>query len=111
MHLKTKYILRYNEVLMYNISLARPCTDDSDKYIAESSFSRPFSMKKLCQLLKKRVANLKCAEDLGVAKFEIDGKTVMIYRNGRIDMRSVKDAADAETIMEKTERLVAPAHE
>ncbi|ATZ61602.2 MAG: hypothetical protein BME93_06005 [Methanosarcinales archaeon Met12] len=96
---------------MYKISLARHCTDDPDKYIAESSFSRPFFMKKLCQLLKKRVANLKCAEDLGVAKFEIDGKTVMIYRNGRIDIRSVKNVADAEAIMEKTERLVATAYD
>ncbi len=96
---------------MYKISLARPCTDDPDKYIAESSFSKPFSMKKLCQLLKKRVANLKCVEDLGVAKFEIDGKTIMIYRNGGINIRSVKDVADAKIIMEKTERLVAPAHD
>lgn len=96
---------------MYEISLARPCTDDPDKYIAESSFSRPFSMKKLCLILKKRVAGLKCAEDLGVAKFEIDGKTVMLYRNGRIDIRSVKDTADAEAIMEKVEKMVAPVYE
>ncbi|MDI6888652.1 MAG: hypothetical protein QMC78_03000 [Methanocellales archaeon] len=93
------------------IKISRPCSEDPNEFIAEGSFGRSFSMRRLCSLLKKHVTDLKCSESLGVAKFEMDGRTVMLYRNGRIDIRRVKDLRDAKAIMTKIREMTNPAFE
>lgn len=105
---------REKECGSYEIKLARPCVDDPGKYIAESQYRREFSMEDLCTILQNKkergvVDDLKCSARLGVAKFEFEEKTVMLYRSGRIDIRKTTDVEDAKILMEKVEEMVKKA--
>lgn len=98
----------------YEIQLARPCVDEPGKYIAESQYSNSFMMDALCNILqtnleKENILELKCSERLGVARFELDGKTILLYRIGRIDIRKTTDIANARHTMEKIEKMVKSA--
>ena len=99
---------------IYEIQLARPCVDEPGKYIAESQYSNSFLMDALCSILqtnleKGNIFELKCSERLGVARFEMDGKTILLYRIGRIDIRKTTDIANAGIVMEKIENMVKSA--
>ncbi|MCK5660699.1 MAG: hypothetical protein KAH86_05005 [Methanosarcinales archaeon] len=93
-----------------DIRLARPCVDDPSRYIAESRFPQGFDMNVLCAHLRKSgMSNLKCSKSLGVARFELDDKQVMLYRNGRVDVRRTIDVDDARQFLKKLETIVACA--
>ncbi len=98
----------------YAIQLARPCVDEPGKYIAESKYPNGFLMDVLCSILQKNIqeaniSELKCSERLGVARFELGDNTILLYRNGRIDIRRGADVADARLIMKKVKRMVKDA--
>lgn len=98
----------------YIIQLARPCVDEPGKYIAESQYPNGFLMDMLSTILHNNVKDakileLKCSERLGVARFELGGNTILLYRNGRIDIRRAVDVADARNIMKKIELMVKEA--
>lgn len=63
----------------------------------------------LPQLLGGRVSGLRCSTRLGVAKFELGGWTVMVYQNGRIDIRRVKDMVEAGSVVEEVRALISAA--
>ena len=68
----------------------------------------------ICNILqtnleKGNILKLKCSERLGVARFELDGKTILLYRIGRIDIRRTTDIANARLVMEKIEKMVKSA--
>ena len=98
----------------YIIQLARPCVDEPGKYIAESQYPNGFLMDMLCTILQNsvqdaKISELKCSERLGVARFDLGGNTILLYRNGRIDIRRAVDVADARLIMEKIDKMVKEA--
>ena len=98
----------------YAIQLARPCVDEPGKYIAESQYPSGFMMDVLCSILQNKlqegeIFELKCSERLGVARFDLGGKTILLYRNGRVDMRRTANVADARLVMEKIEKMVKEA--
>ncbi|MFQ6061553.1 MAG: hypothetical protein ACE5J9_00025 [Methanosarcinales archaeon] len=94
----------------YSVRLVRPCVEDPNKYIAESNFERAFSMKILCSILRELgVADLKCSEGLGVARFKLLDKSIMLYRRGRIDIRRVKSEQDAIETIENVKKMIKDA--
>ena len=98
----------------YTIQLARPCVDEPGKYIAESKYPNGFTMDVLCSILQNKdyeskISDLKCSERLGVARFDLGGNTILLYRNGRIDIRRIADVADARHVMQKIEKIVIDA--
>lgn len=94
----------------YPIVITRPCTDAPKRYIAESSFGRRLDMQATCGKVKG-IEGAKCSESLGVAKFDYNDRTIILYRSGRVDLRKVKDAADAQAAMEELEHMLAGAFE
>lgn len=94
----------------YHITITKPCTDAPGRFIAESTFGRRFNMDKLCALARS-IDGAKCSESLGVAKFDYKGKTLIVYRSGRVDLRKVADAEDANAIMIEVEALLDKAFE
>lgn len=100
----------FRVVAPYNIVITKPCTDAPGRFIAESSFGRKFRMDELCALAKS-VDGAKCSESLGVARFDYKDKTLILYRSGRIDVRKVKDADDAQATMSELEALLRDAFE
>ena len=51
--------------------------------------------------------DLKCSESLGVARFELDDKQVMLYRNERVDLGWSIDVDDARQFLKMVEVIVA----
>ncbi len=96
------------------IKLARPCIDEPDRYIAESRFSHPFTMDALCSILTKmvedgQISDLRCSAKLGVARFEWKEKTILLYRNGRIDIRRAVSVEDAHHIITGLQKMIIQA--
>jgi len=63
----------------------------------------------LCTLLEGKVREFKCSVKLGVARFEMDGRGVMVYRSGRIDIRRVGDLEEASRVIRKVRAMLGEA--
>ena len=86
--------------LIMDIRLSRPCVEDPTRYIAECHLGKKVSMEKLCELLRTTgTKDLKCSVRLGVARFELQGRSVMIYQNGRVDIRRISNTDEARNVM------------
>lgn len=96
--------------MAYEIVITKPCTDAPGRFIAESSFGRKFDMGRLCALVKT-IDGAKCSESLGVARLDFKGRTLILYRSGRIDLRKVVDERDARAAMAELESVLSGAFE
>jgi len=93
-----------------DIRLSRPCVEDPTRYIAECHLGKRLVMEKLCDILRDVGANeLKCSLNLGVARFELEGKSVMLYRSGRVDIRRIRNTDEARIFLEKIFLMVREA--
>lgn len=93
--------------MKYRIRLARPCVDDPRKYVAESHLNHTVDIEKLCKLLETLpVTDVRCSPRLGVARFELDERSVMLYHNGRIDLRRTTSIEDAEKTINHVVELI-----
>lgn len=93
-----------------DIRLSRPCVDDPTRYIAECHLGKKVIIEKLCDILREIGAKeLKCSVKLGVARFELEGRSVMLYQSGRVDIRKIKNTDEAAGVMEQIISLVNDA--
>lgn len=93
-----------------DIKLSRPCIEDRTLYIAECHLGKKLIMEKLCDVLQHaKVRELKCSKKLGVARFELEGRNVMLYRSGRVDIRRIRDTGEARDVMEQIITVVKDA--
>jgi ArsR family metal-binding transcriptional regulator len=82
------------------IRLSRPCVDDPSRYIAECNIGKRVDIEKLCEVLRGAHAKeLKCSIKLGVVRFEMEERSVMIYQSGRVDIRRIKTTMEAENVL------------
>ena len=89
------------------IRLSRPCVDDPTRYIAECHFGKRVIIGKLCDILNDVGAKgIKCSVKLGVARFELEDRSIMIYSSGRVDIRKILNTDEARAVMEKITNLV-----
>jgi len=81
----------------YEISFIKPCTSSRKRLLAEVRLRRGFSPRDLCMILEKaRIGGtVKCSEDLGVARIEWKGKTVMVFASGEVSIRRAENKKDA----------------
>ncbi len=87
---------------LMEIRLSRPCIEDPSRYIAECYLGRRIAIGKLCDLLREAGARgLKCSTNLGVLRFELEDKSVMLYQSGRIDIRRIRNSEEAQVYLEK----------
>lgn len=90
-----------------DIRLSRPCVDDPSRYIAECHFGKRVAIGKLCEILRKSGATgLKCSEKLGVVRFELEDRSVMIYGSGRVDIRKIRNTDEAREMMGRLTEMV-----
>lgn len=67
-------------------------------------------MGKLCDILRETGAKeLKCSLNLGVARFELEGRSVMLYKSGRVDIRKIRNTDEARIFLDKIVSLVSEA--
>ncbi|HMB46198.1 MAG TPA: hypothetical protein VKL21_10285 [Candidatus Methanoperedens sp.] len=93
-----------------DIRLSRPCVDDPTRYIAECHLGKRLVMEKLCDILRQIGAkDLKCSLNLGVARFELEEKSVMLYQSGRVDIRKIRNTEEARIFLEKIFSMVREA--
>lgn len=93
-----------------DIRLSRPCVDDPTRYIAECHLGKRLVMEKLCDILRQMGAkDLKCSLNLGVARFELEEKSVMLYQSGRVDIRKIRNTEEARIFLEKIFSMVREA--
>ena len=112
------YVIFLDRVLIFlstithlmDIRLSRPCVDDPTRYIAECHLGKRLVMEKLCEiLLQIGVKDLKCSLNLGVARFEIEEKSVMLYQSGRVDIRKIRNTEEARIFLEKIFSMIQEA--
>ena len=95
---------------LMDIRLSRPCVDDPTRYIAECHFGKRVEIETLCDILSGVGAKgLKCSVKLGVARFELEERSVMIYGSGRVDIRKILNIDEARAMMGKITDMVKEA--
>jgi len=93
-----------------DIRLSRPCVEDPSRYIAECHLGKRLVMEKLCELLRNVGAKeLKCSIKLGVARFLLEGRSVMLYQSGRVDIRRIQNTDEARDVLEEIRAMVKDA--
>ncbi len=88
------------------VTLIRPCTTESGKVTATARLILTTSGKELkygffdtftlCGLLKNYPSfdDIKCSEKMGIARIGIDGKSILLFGNGKIKVRKARDKED-----------------
>ncbi len=76
----------------------KPCRDDKNRIMFETELPYQLDLEKSCNGLK-RIGNVKCSLEMGVALFKLDESSVTIFSKGKIVARGVKDRGDAEAIL------------
>jgi ArsR family metal-binding transcriptional regulator len=93
-----------------DIRLSRPCVEDPTHFIAECHLGKKVDIEKSCRLLRSMgVTELRCSVRLGVARFELEGRSVMIYQSGRVDIRRIRNINDAREMMGQIAEIVFDA--
>jgi ArsR family metal-binding transcriptional regulator len=92
------------------IHIARPCIEDPKLFIAESNFGRGLDMEMVCTILAElAVPEMRCSARLGVARFRLDDRQIMIYGKGRVDIRRVSSVDDASRAIDQVEKMLQNA--
>jgi pyridinium-3,5-biscarboxylic acid mononucleotide sulfurtransferase len=76
----------------------KPCQDIKNRIMFETELPYQLDLEKSCEGLKK-IGNVKCSLEMGVALFKLDESNVTIFSKGKIVARGVKDPTDAEAIL------------
>lgn len=110
------------DAMSFGITFIRPCVTDAGKVSAEtrlapnsgtsSDLSPDFlDSSRLCWVLSisQAFSRVKCSEKLGIAKMETDGKTVVVSKGGRINIRTARDKEDALETTRLVSRALWPA--
>jgi ArsR family metal-binding transcriptional regulator len=74
--------------------------------VVEAHFDEGFSMKALCRLLE---GIAQCSEKLGVARFFHEGRTVTLYRSGRVDVHQVESENEAILLIDDIKPMIKDA--
>jgi len=86
----------------YDIRIVRPCADDPDFNTAHADLKAELDMDAVCDMMEND-GNARVSRVLGVVKFDVEGSDITVYRNGRVDMRKVRDMDHARRLMETLE--------
>ncbi|UCC27477.1 MAG: hypothetical protein JSW29_05195 [Candidatus Bathyarchaeota archaeon] len=96
-----------------------PCTTEADKVTAEtklmSSLETAANLKygffdplQICVILNTTdvFQNAKCSPSLGIGRAHVNSKTVLISKNGKINVRQAKDKEDAQYTIRQVARAL-----
>jgi len=92
----------------------KPCTSEHGKLMADIELtkdqdSRFMDPKTLCSLLeihKRRFAEMRCSEKLGVAKLKWSGKEISIFKNGKLKIQQAADRDEILRVANSMSRLI-----
>ena len=88
----------------YDAKAVRPCAGGG--MVIEAHFDKGFSMKALCRILE---GIAQCSEKLGVARFHHKGRTLTLYRSGRIDVHRVESENEAIRLIDDIKPMIEEA--
>lgn len=101
------------------ITYIHPCTTEADKIVAEtkliSSLESAADLKygfydpmQVCTILNATdfFQDAKCSPSLGIGKAHMNDKAVLIYKNGKINVRQAKDKEDAMQTIRQVSRAL-----
>ncbi|MGA7075376.1 MAG: hypothetical protein WBZ42_02345 [Halobacteriota archaeon] len=90
--------------LKYDAKAVRPCVGGG--MVVEAHFDKGFSMNALCRLLE---GIAQCSEKLGVARFFHEGRTLTLYRSGRVDVHRVESEDEAVRLIDDIKPMIEDA--
>ncbi|MEI7827232.1 MAG: hypothetical protein WCI87_05510 [Euryarchaeota archaeon] len=88
----------------YDAKAVRPCVGGG--MVVEAHFDKGFSMQVLCRILE---GIAQCSEKLGVARFFHEGRTLTLYRSGRVDVHRVKSENEAIRLIDEIKPIIEDA--
>lgn len=85
------------------MELVKPCVDDPDRYTVHGELGVEVDLERVAPELP---GDAKCLPEMGVARFELDGREITLYRDGGFDSRGVRDEEDARALAERLLSLI-----
>ena len=98
------------ETVMY----VQPCVSERGKLMADIELTKEPSDRfvdpeTLCSLLnihRRRFAELKCSQSLGVAKLKLKGREISIFKNGKLKIQRALDRDEILRVANSLSRLI-----
>ena len=102
------------EIRKETVLYVKPCTSERGKLMADIELTKdPDSLfmdpKTLCSLLeihRRRFAEMRCSEKLGVAKLRWGGREISIFKNGKLKIQQAIDRDEIMRIANSMSRLI-----
>jgi ArsR family metal-binding transcriptional regulator len=88
----------------YGAKAVRPCVGGG--LVVEAHFDKGLSMEALCRILE---GIAQCSEKLGVARFFHEGRTLTLYRSGRIDVHGAESENEAIRLIDEIKPMIEDA--
>ncbi|MDR2623400.1 MAG: 7-cyano-7-deazaguanine synthase [Methanobrevibacter sp.] len=85
----------------------KPCKDEANKLMFENDLPYKVDIKRTCEELKK-IGEVKCSHEMGVAMLDIDGRNLTLFEKGKIVARRIKDKEDVQNLLIKVLPLIRP---
>ncbi|MCS4542058.1 MAG: hypothetical protein HY929_07045 [Euryarchaeota archaeon] len=117
MEAKTKVVTEKGIAYFY------PCISEGGKIMAEAIVRLPeykfdtrykyrfFDPSVLCTFLEDNPLfdSVRCSQRLGMAKIDYDEKTIILFQNGKINVRRARDKEDAQETIRLVSKVIWPA--
>ena|GEM_PF-395391 len=103
------------EELKKKITLISPCDTDPNKIIIEVDIGEGrkdyFDGEKLSEILESNIGlrGVKCSLKLSLWKFEVDGKKVHVFKNGKLVIKEADSEEDAIETLSRIKELLSGA--
>jgi len=90
-----------------------PCVKDKTKISADIKLKKALNVKSIYKLAKITglFTNVKYSEDLDLLKFDYKGKTLLMFGNGTVEIRSAENQEDVKETLEFLDRISKEAVE
>lgn len=84
----------------------KPCITEKDRIIASAILDMKLDFDRICDLLKTEFRNVICSPKLGLVKINWEGKTILIFKSGKISIRKAENEDDAIRTLEKVSKVL-----
>ena len=102
------------EVRREAVLYVQPCASERGKLMADIEltekadfpFIDPATLCSLLEIHRRRFAEVRCSEKLGVAKLKWGGREISIFRNGKMKIQQAIDRAEIMRVANSVSRLI-----
>ncbi len=87
----------------------KPCITEKDRIMANTTLDINLDFERMCDMLKTEFKDVVCSQKLGIVKINWKGKTILIFKSGKVSIRKAESEDDAIKTLETVSKTLKVA--